>query len=77
MEHETGNIYYTLNLIKVYCLGIKIRTLNLNFGQTQPIRVYSPHKFLVKLLLKALQFSHVTRSNLVNFFGHLDNPQQL
>ena len=40
------------------------RTLNLNFSQTQPIKVYSTHTFSV-------MFPGQIRSS---FFGHLDNP---
>ena len=44
-----GNPIRTLNLIKVYWLSIYIRTLNLNFVQTQSIKVYSPNQFSVML----------------------------
>ena len=48
-------------------------TLNLNFSPTQPIKVYSPNQFLVKLPHRHF-FGHVITSDLVTFFSHLDNP---
>ena len=48
------------------CDQIK-RTVNLNFGQTKLIKVYSPTTFLVIL-------KNQIRSSL---FGHLNNPQNL
>ena len=49
----------TVHLIKVNCQGINIRTLNLNFGQTQ-LKVYRPCHLSVKLPFSAIYLVMLT-----------------
>ena len=66
-------------LFKGYCSGINIRTLNFKFGQTQPIKVYSPRKLIFNVyspptFLVILRFGNRLRSSYIVQFGHLNNP---